>query len=134
VRTERRVIVPRDVALHAGYYDRLARSFVVVVDDAIHVHAFEGITVLLTRARSAQRTEFLEPERRSRACFSRTLRGIGLFTVPFRGGLGRNVWVGHERRWDGVRSLDGNWGCVPRYARTSVAYTGSIVNATPGVW
>jgi hypothetical protein len=52
MRTERRVIVLRDVALHAGYHDRLARPFVVVVvvvvvvDDAVHAHAFEGITVL----------------------------------------------------------------------------------------
>jgi hypothetical protein len=95
VRTERRVIVPRDVALHAGYHDRLARSFVVVVivvvDDAIHVHAFEGITVLLTRARSAQRTEFLEPERRSRACFSRTLGGDWVIYSTF------SRWSGTER-------------------------------------
>jgi len=79
MRTERRVIVPRDVALHAGYHDRLARPFLVIVDDAIHVHAFEGITVLW---RATHNELSLEPERRSRA-FSRTSGGIGYLQYLF---------------------------------------------------
>jgi hypothetical protein len=45
-RTKRGIIILCDVALRTGYHVRLTRSVVVVVDEAVYVHAFEGITVL----------------------------------------------------------------------------------------
>jgi hypothetical protein len=91
-RTEGRVIVPRDVALHTGYHDRLARPAIVVVDETVHVHAFEGITVLCgAAARPIELRVFEEP---SHAWFFTTRRGHGgrwkiqhLFTVVWK----RNV-------------------------------------------
>ena len=96
MRTERRVVVLRDVALCAGYHDRLARPFVVIVDDAIHVHVFEGITVLWRAAHN-------ELSFGARAAIARVFTHVGglvSYSTFSR-------WSGtssDERRCEGVRS------------------------------
>jgi hypothetical protein len=44
-RTERGVIVSSDVAFCALYHDHLV-VLVPAIDEAVHVHSFEGVTVL----------------------------------------------------------------------------------------
>jgi hypothetical protein len=83
--------------------------FAHVEGRAVHVYALEGISVL------------------QRVFFRNGVRADGRFTVPFRGNLvARRSWVRVTMRRS-MRQKEK----LPRYARTSAAYKGSIVNATP---
>ena len=96
------------------------------VDEAVDVYALEGITVL-----RRERQNYVSWTTRHGGSRRHGASAINRATVPFREGLveGADDFVV-------TRTPDFGMGLavyVPRYARTSVACAGSIVNATPTV-